>query len=195
MGNPSAQPNQSFAFPDPAEGARDQTFRLVLRPDLWGRRARLRFTNAFGTRPLRLAGVHAGLHFGGAALVPGSNRPVLFGGAAEATIPPGGQLWSDAVELPFAAEPDAALLMGRKLAVSFHVPGPSGPMTWHAKALQTSYVSPPAAARRARRRARPPSPTPPPPGSSSTRWIWRRPPAPPWCSASAIRSPTAPPPP
>ena len=30
---------------------------------------------------------------------------------------------------------------GRKLAVSFHVAGPSGPMTWHAKALQTSYLS------------------------------------------------------
>jgi len=27
--------------------------------------------------------------------------------------------------------------------VSFHVAGESGPMTWHAKALQTSYVSPP----------------------------------------------------
>lgn len=143
VGNPSAQPNQSFAFPDAAEGARDQTFRLVLRPDLWGHRARLRFTNAFGTRPLRIGGVHAGLQYGGAALLPGSNRPVLFNGAAEATIPPGGQLWTDAVELPFAAEPDAALLMGRKLAVSFHVMGSSGPMTWHAKALQTSYVSPP----------------------------------------------------
>jgi lysophospholipase L1-like esterase len=33
--------------------------------------------------------------------------------------------------------------MGRKLAVSFHIAGESGPMTWHAKALQTSYVSPP----------------------------------------------------
>ncbi|WBV43149.1 GDSL-type esterase/lipase family protein [Pseudoroseomonas cervicalis] len=149
VGNPSAQPNQSFAFPSPAEGARDQSFRLVLRPDLWGRRARLRFSNAFGTRPLQIASVHAGLHWGGAALLPGSNRPVTFGGAASASIPPGGQLWSDAVDLPFAAEPDAALLTGRKLAVSFHVAGPSGPMTWHAKALQTSYVSPPGSGDRA----------------------------------------------
>lgn len=148
VGNPSAQPNQSFAFPQPEEGARDQTFRLVLRPDLWGRRARLRFSNAFGTRPLQLAGVHAGLQFGGAALLPGSNRPVRFGGADSVTVPPGGQVWSDAVELPFAAEPDSALLMGRKLAVSFHVAGPSGPMTWHAKALQTSYVTPPGAGSR-----------------------------------------------
>jgi len=36
-----------------------------------------------------------------------------------------------------------ALLQGRKLAVSFHVARESGPMTWHAKALQTSYDNAP----------------------------------------------------
>ncbi|HEY8613561.1 MAG TPA: GDSL-type esterase/lipase family protein [Roseomonas sp.] len=145
VGNPSAQPNQSFIFPNPAEGARDQTLRLVLRPSLWGRQARLRFSNAFGTRPLALDGVHVGLQHGGGALVPQTNRPVRFGGAEAVTIPPGGQAWSDPVDLPFAAEPDSPLLMGRKLAVSVHVVGPSGPMTWHAKALQTSYATPPGA--------------------------------------------------
>lgn len=148
VGNPSAQPNQSFIFPDPAEGARDMTLRLVLRPSLWGRRARLRFTNAFGTRPLRLDGAHIGLQHGGGALVPGTNRPVRFGGAEGVTIEPGGQVWSDAVDLPFAAEPESPLLMGRKLAVSFHVAGASGPMSWHAKALQTSYTTAPGAGSR-----------------------------------------------
>ncbi|MFC7735589.1 GDSL-type esterase/lipase family protein [Roseomonas sp. GCM10028921] len=148
VGNPSAQPNQSFIFPDPAEGARDMTLRLVLRPSLWGRRARLRFTNAFGTRPLRLDGAHIGLQHGGGALVPGTNRPVRFGAAEGVTIEPGGQVWSDAVDLPFAAEPGSPLLMGRKLAVSFHVAGASGPMSWHAKALQTSYATAPGAGSR-----------------------------------------------
>jgi len=36
-------------------------------------------------------------------------------------------------------------LAGRKLAVSFHVAGESGPMTWHAKALTTSFVTAPGA--------------------------------------------------
>ena len=143
VGNPSAQPDQRFLFSSPAEGARDQTLRMVVRPSLWGRRARLRFSNAFGTRPLVLDGVHAGLHFGGAAIVPGTNRPVRFNGAESVTIPPGGQAWSDPVELPFATEPAAPLLMGRKLAVSFHVAGATGPMTWHAKAMQTSYGTAP----------------------------------------------------
>jgi lysophospholipase L1-like esterase len=145
VGNPSAQPDQSFLFPEPAEGARDQTLRLVLRPSLWGRQARLRFSNAFGTRPLVLDGVHVGLQHGGATLVPGTNRPVRFGGAEAVTIPPGGQAWSDPVDLPFAADPDSPLLMGRKLAVSLHVAGASGPMTWHAKSLQTSYGTAPGA--------------------------------------------------
>ncbi len=143
VGNPSAQPDQSFAFPDPATGACDQTLRLVVRPDVWGRQARLRFSNAFGTRPLRLEGVHAGLQLGAAALLPGSNCKVTFAGQDGVAIPPGGEAWSDAVALGFVRDPDDPLLHGRKLAVSFHVAGASGPMTWHAKALQTGFVTPP----------------------------------------------------
>jgi lysophospholipase L1-like esterase len=54
-------------------------------------------------------------------------------------------VWSDAVALPFVRDPAAHELAGRKLAVSFHVVGESGPMTWHAKALQSSYVTWPGA--------------------------------------------------
>lgn len=148
VGNPSAQPNQSFAFPAPATGASNQSMRMIVRPTVWGRQARLRFSNAMGTRPLTLDGVFAGLQHGGAAVMPGTNQPVRFGGAAGVTIPPGQQVWSDAVALPFAVEPASPLLAGRKLAVSFHVAGESGPMTWHAKALQTSYVTAPGAGAR-----------------------------------------------
>ena len=50
-------------------------------------------------------------------------------------------MWSDPVALDFVDDPDSRSLAQRKLAVSFHVVGESGAMTWHAKALQTSYVS------------------------------------------------------
>ena len=144
-GNASAQPDLRFAFPVAAAGARDQTFRLIVQPDLWGRQTRLHFSNVFGTRPVTFDGVFAGLHLGGGAVVAGTNRPVRFGGKASVTVPPGGAVWSDAVDLPFASDPSAVGLAGRKLAVSFHVAGESGPMTWHAKALTTSYVSRPGA--------------------------------------------------
>ena len=143
VGNPSAQPVLKFAFPTPEVGARDQTFRLILLPEIWGKQARLRFSNAFGTKPVTFDGVHVGLQYGSATLMAGTNRPVTFGGKASVTIEPGKDAWSDAAALPFVK--DARALAGRKLAVSFHVAGETGPMTWHAKALQTSYVTAPGA--------------------------------------------------
>src|SRR3954454_22913283 len=143
VGNPSAQPVQKFAFPAPEAGARDQTFRLIVMPDVWGKQARLRFSNALGTRPVTFDGVYVGLQLGSAAVAAGPNRPVTFGGKPSVTVEPGKDVWSDGVALPFVK--DLKLLGGRKLAVSFHVAGETGPMTWHAKALQTSYVTAPGA--------------------------------------------------
>ena len=75
VGNPSAQPDQRFAFPSAQAGANDQTLRLVVRPSLWGRQARFRFSNAFGTKPLSLDGVFVGLQLGGAAVAPAPTGP------------------------------------------------------------------------------------------------------------------------
>ena len=145
IGNPSAQPDQRFAFPSTQTGANDQTFRLIVRPDIWGQQARLRFTNVFGTKPLTLDGVFVGLQQGGPGIVKGTNRPVSFGGKDSVTIAPGASVWSDGVALWFVRDAAASELAGRKLAVSFHVAGESGPMTWHAKALTTSFVTAPGA--------------------------------------------------
>ncbi|MFL5139113.1 MAG: GDSL-type esterase/lipase family protein [Microvirga sp.] len=143
IGNPSVQPNQNFHFPAAATGARDQSFRLIVRPDIWSRQVRVRLSNAFGTKPVTFDGAFVGLQLGAAAVMPGTNQPVRFGGQDSVTVKPGEWVWSDPVMLPFVREP--AELSGRKLAVSFHVAGESGPMTWHAKALQTSYVTAPGA--------------------------------------------------
>lgn len=141
-GNPSLQPVLSFAFPDAQAGARNQTFRLIVRPTIWGRQARLRFSNVLGTKPVTFGGVFVGLQLGAATVVKGTNRPVTFAGKPSVTVAPGALVWSDPVNLA-VRDPNAPELAGRKLAVSFHVAGESGPMTWHAKALQTSYVSAP----------------------------------------------------
>lgn len=145
-GNPSAQPDQRFAFPTPATGAHDQTLRMIVRPDVWGREVRVRFSNAFGTRPLVIDDVHVGVQLSGAELVRGSNHAVRFRGRSQVTIPPGQDVWSDAAPVSVTGAAGAAgMLAGRKLAVSFHVVGDSGPMTWHAKALTSSYVTAPGA--------------------------------------------------
>ena len=145
IGNPSAQPDLRLAFPSPETGARDQSFRLIVRPDLWGGQVRLRFSNALGTRPVTFDSVHVGLQQSAAALVPGSNKPVSFAGKSSTTVAPGMSVWSDPVSLPFVPDPATVELLGRKLAVSFHIVGESGPMTWHAKALTTSYLTAPGA--------------------------------------------------
>ena len=145
VGNATAQPDLRFAFPAPETGAHDQTFRLIVKPELWGRSVRLRLSNAFGTKPVTFDGVFVGMQSSGAALMTGSNRPVLFGGKKLVTVQAGGQAWSDAVTLPWVGNAAAPELVGRKLAVSLHVVGDSGPATWHAKALQTSYVTAPGA--------------------------------------------------
>lgn len=75
----------------------------------------------------------------------GTNQAVSFAGKPSIEILPGTSAWSDPVTLPFAQGKDLSLLQGRRLAVSFHVKGQSGPMTWHAKSLNTSYISRPGA--------------------------------------------------
>jgi lysophospholipase L1-like esterase len=162
-GNPSAQPVLDFAFESAEQGAVDQTMRLIIKPDLWGRVVRLHFANTFGTRPVTFDGVFVGLQGGAASVVSGTNRPVTFSNGAsgtsvasganaadatngtskQLTLAPGASAWSQPVTLPWVSRASDPLLVGRKLAVSFRVVGASGPMTWHAKALTTSYLSPP----------------------------------------------------
>ena len=105
---------------------------------------RLHFSNVFGDRPVTFDGVFVGLHWSGGAVVHGTNRAVHFGGKPASRFRRGRQL--ERSRRPALREhPAAADSPGRKLAVSFHVAGESGPMTWHAKALTTSYLSRPGA--------------------------------------------------
>ena len=139
VGNPSAQPDQSRVFPKSVNGARDQSFRMIVRPDVWGPKLRVRLSNALGTQPVTFDGAHVGLQLSGSQIVAGTNHRLSFAGSDRVTVAPGASVWSDAVALEFVR--DARMLDGRKLAISFHVAGESGPMTWHAKALTTSYAT------------------------------------------------------
>jgi lysophospholipase L1-like esterase len=143
-GNASAQPVLDFAFESPERGASDQTFRLIIKPDLWGSRIRLRFSNAFGTEPVTFDDAFVGLESTGGNLVPGTNQRVTFEkGKRALRLAPGASSFSDSVSLSFLDHVDRRLLTGRKLAISFHVVGSTGPMTWHAKGLTTSYLTAP----------------------------------------------------
>lgn len=159
-GNPAAQPSLEFAIESASEGAVDQTMRMIVKPDLWGRVIRLRFSNTFGTRPVTFDNVFVGLDGGGGSVVRGTNEMLMFanGKSKQLTLAPGASAWSDPLTLSWLPPSPGStrkleemhpLIAGRKLAVSFHVVGATGPMTWHAKALQTSYLSPPRSGGRA----------------------------------------------
>jgi lysophospholipase L1-like esterase len=132
-------------FPIPEQGARDMSFRMIVKPDVWGTRARIRLSNVFGTKPVTFDGAFVGLQESGSAVVAGTNRAITFKGKPGITVAPGQSVISDPVALPFVRSPSDPMLKGRKLAVSFHVTGESGPITWHAKSLVTSYLTAPGA--------------------------------------------------
>jgi hypothetical protein len=74
-----AQPDLSFALPrGDTEGATDQTFRLIVKPDLWSKTIRLRFANTFGSRPVTLGAVTVGLQSTGGNLLAGKAQAVAF---------------------------------------------------------------------------------------------------------------------
>jgi len=138
VGSTIAQPDLRAALLEPTEGLRDQSLRMILRPALWSSHWRLRLSNVFGQRELRLRGLRLGLHWGGGALVPGTNVAL-----PDQVIAPGCAVWTPAVELPWVSVLITEAFLGHGLALSAWVEGASGPATWHAKAMATSYLSAP----------------------------------------------------
>jgi lysophospholipase L1-like esterase len=127
------------AAPAPAEGGafNNQTLRMMPRISLGGRRLRVRVSNAYGSRPLAIGAARIALRDKGPGIVPGSSRPLTFGGDDAVTVAAGALAVSDPVDLEAAPLADAA--------VSLYLPGeitPAFGITGR-YARQTNYVSPP----------------------------------------------------
>jgi lysophospholipase L1-like esterase len=138
------QPDQVFPFPNANTlGATSQTIRSIVKPDLWGHRLRVRFSNVFGSQPVTFSAVTIGLQEYGSNVVEDTVTTLRFSGRDSVTIPAGTEVWSDGVALDWVKNADDPRVQGRYLAVSYAVLGNSGPMTHHAAAHGTSYVSAP----------------------------------------------------
>jgi lysophospholipase L1-like esterase len=114
-------------------GFTNQTLRQIVHTSIGGTRVRVRLST-FGAGALVVGAAHIAIREARAAIVPGTDRALTFGGQASVRIPPGAVVISDAVDLEVPALTD--------LAISIYVPGQTGPATWHRFAQQTSYVSP-----------------------------------------------------
>ncbi|HEY8301476.1 MAG TPA: SGNH/GDSL hydrolase family protein [Jatrophihabitans sp.] len=111
----------------------DKTVRDIVHTSVAGSAVRLRLSNAFGTRPVTFDSVWVGRQAAGAAVVAGSNHEATFGGSPSVTIPRGGEVLSDPVNLDVPA--------GVNLSVSTHVAGDTGEVTGHHLAQQDNYYA------------------------------------------------------
>jgi lysophospholipase L1-like esterase len=110
-----------------------QTVRQVARLSIGGTRLRVVISNEGGTAPLHIGAARVARHAGGSAIVEGSDRPLRFGGQAEATVAPGVRLVSDPVDIAVPALCE--------VAVSLYLPQPSQPAGFHFDARQMAYVA------------------------------------------------------
>jgi lysophospholipase L1-like esterase len=112
----------------------DATLRQVVRVSLGGEHIRIRLSNAFGTRPLRIESIQVARSADPATarIVPGSGRAMTFAGNDAVTLPPGADLVSDPVDLAVPA-------LGH-LAISFYLPQPPSPRTSHPGSRTTTFI-------------------------------------------------------
>jgi lysophospholipase L1-like esterase len=112
-------------------GFDNHSVRQVVRMSRGGSELRIQFSNAYGTRPLVVAGATVGRARVGASVVADSVRTLRFGGRTSTRIPVGGAITSDG--LPFKTK---AL---ESLTVTLYLSDATGPATYHDGALATSY--------------------------------------------------------
>lgn len=123
--------------PPPPVQFKNQTLRQIVHVTIGGERVRVVLSNAFGTAPLMVGSAHVALREKDAAIKPGSDRPLTFGGSPSTTIVAGAVAVSDPVMLAVPSFAD--------LAIDMYLPGDTAaspsPLTTHGAAFQTSYVS------------------------------------------------------
>lgn len=123
----------SQADPLAERGFSHKTLREVVFSTADGARVRVRFTNAFGDRPLTIGRAAVALDWSGAAVIPDTSHRLTFGGSQSVVIPPGADVLSDPVDL--------AVAPGSRLDISLYLPRATGPATVHVGAHETNYVA------------------------------------------------------
>ncbi len=132
----SPQPPTPSALVGPtdfsARGFADQTVRQVVHTSMGGSSLLLRFSNAFGDRPVRIGPVTVGLAAGGGRVVAGTVHRVTFSGRSSTVLPRGAEFYSDPVVMATGADSN--------LSISLYLPQATGPATYHSLAQQTNFV-------------------------------------------------------
>ncbi|MFB8278404.1 GDSL-type esterase/lipase family protein [Nocardia colli] len=111
----------------------DQTVRQVLHLAGGGEQVRIHLTNRYGRTPLVIGGARVALRKSGSEIIAETDLALRFDGADRITIPAGGAVVSDPVEL--------AVTAGTDLALSLYLPGPTGLATLSHQPSEIAYVA------------------------------------------------------
>ncbi|OIJ67621.1 SGNH/GDSL hydrolase family protein [Streptomyces mangrovisoli] len=116
-------------------GLAGRSVRNVVHASAEGTSARITLSNLYGQAPLTITHATVAVAAGAdtATAATQSMRRVTFGGSTSVVIPAGGQVMSDAVRLTVAN--------GSDVLVTTYSPTASGPVTYHPRAQQISYVA------------------------------------------------------
>jgi hypothetical protein len=118
-----------------AQKVSDATIRQFVRISLGGSKVRLRLSNAYGIEPVLVGSSHLAVRGEGNGIVPTTDRAVTFRGQVAVTIPAGGDVLSDEVDLALRDQAD--------VVISLYLPGDVAIRTEHSFAMATNLVSPP----------------------------------------------------
>jgi lysophospholipase L1-like esterase len=124
----------------PAAGARDPvptyanaTLRQVVHTTIGGERVRIRISNEYGDRPLKIGAAHIALRTAGSTIDPSSDRALMFGGKSSAIVRAGAVLVSDPIAFPVPKLGD--------VAISFYLPDSARTSTRHSLGVATTYIA------------------------------------------------------
>ena len=119
--------------PDPVPTFVNATIREVVRTTIGGDHVRIRISNEFGDRPLRIGAALIARRVIGSTIDSASDRALTFGGKSEVVVRTGSVVTSDPIAYAVPTLSD--------LAVSLFLPDSTRTTTRHALGVQTTYVS------------------------------------------------------
>lgn len=111
----------------------DQTVRERVRVSVGGAQIRIRFSNEYGSSPLRIGSATVATPIDASSVKQDSIRTVTFGGQNSITIPAGAPVLSDPLAFPLAS--------GAELSISIYFPTRVATPTLHSLALKRAVVS------------------------------------------------------
>ncbi len=136
---PPFQVNQCPAAPPPPVTFlhfNNQTLRQIVHTSIGGSGVRVVLSNEYGTSPLTIGMAHIALRDKDSSIQMATDHPLTFSGRPTITIPANAVVYSDPVSLTISPQAD--------VAIALYLPGntdTSAPLTMHAAAFQTNYVS------------------------------------------------------